>query len=211
MYDLFCTTTPRRKSPILKTFPSLRRSGFNQMVHIFSEPNSVYPPNIQIHENLTPKGAFLNFYDGLKWMHENTTEPYIIYFQDDILVSRKAKPILDTFHKQGLTNLYLANHDGNIIPKRTNGFYHYKEEFLWGQCLFTVMQRQFAEWFLIHPFTIHHLEHGNGKHIDVILNRVANDLQVNTYVHCPSLIQHIGQQSTVGHYISWVHNGFRYS
>jgi len=214
---LAITTAPRTKETLTTTLKSLRRAHFDEPAHIFAEPGSIIAPydNLNYHWNETTLGGFKNYDNTLKWLRDNTTDELIMVCQDDILVSRRAWYHLHDFLKShteqlkdtGYISLYLSRHHKDL--GKNKGFnQHYIG---WNPCFWGA---------LCYVFTRHGLEalldyhayqnYGSNQQIDCIICECFTQMGMRMYYHSPSLIDHVGRHSTLGHPPMNDHRGFQF-
>jgi hypothetical protein len=70
--------------------------------HVFHEPNCpgyLNKSKVYVHENETTKGCVYNWLDSATWMLENTSQPFIMMCEDDILWIDGARKSIDTLLK----------------------------------------------------------------------------------------------------------------
>lgn len=211
------TTAPRPRPTLQKTIQSLRRAKFDQPIHIFAEPDSVYIANNQLtyHENDDTLGAFRNYHRALKWLLDNTDDQYIMVCQDDIALNRNARYKLEEFLREqpkkmettGYISLYLSRHHKDL--GKYKGFNEHKID--WHPCFWGA---------LCYVFTRHGLkalldnqeykEYRRNEKIDCIICHCFLQMGFRMWYHSPSLVDHTGNHSTMGHRVLGDHRGYQF-
>ncbi len=207
------TTVPQRSTDLLpKTLESLRISGFDQprlFVDGSSDPRS-YESRFDL--PTTCRGSKLRAYGNWVlalaelWIRNPNADRYAI-FQDDIVVVRDLKSYLEkvTFPTNGYLNLYtFPSQHGNIprvSPERKmdgyTGFYESTQNGRGAAGL--VFNNDGVKLLLTHPYMVDRPKdvHRGHKSIDGGIITTMRLLGWKEYVHFPSLIQHMGDFTTI--------------
>ena len=206
---LAMTTAPRRQATLDRSLSSLRAAGFGEDVHVFAEPGTLSDSGSSalatldgrmiLHENAYGRGCFGNWKGALEWLILQTTASWMLLLQDDaIWQPDSAKELFAQMavrqdQRTGLISPYtspvvVANNfvDGWNECHAGWGF--------WG-ALALCMKRVAAEELIQHP---RFANHAGDKQVDAVVAASMLDLNRPSFVHVPSLVDHIGATSTIG-------------
>lgn len=192
-------TAPREERTIIRTLHSLRRAGFD-VIHVFAEPRSWIPPefrDLPVTHHKSRLGNFLNFYSSLsQLLDENPLSDAFAVFQDDIEAASGLKEWCD---RQlwplgaGVVSLFTPR----LHSSRTPGWRLLSPGFqraCGAQGL--VFRRDTLQQFLSDPLVIRSLQARDQNDDAVVAGWVAREGTSIAY-HTPSLIQHIGEVSSI--------------
>ncbi|MBI3865255.1 MAG: glycosyltransferase family 4 protein [Planctomycetia bacterium] len=192
-------TAPRRKPVIRQTLESLRLSGFDQ-IHIFAEPQSELPaadPNLTITVHERRLGNFLNFYSSLtRLLTENPSTDAFAVFQDDIQLARGLRQWCDEQFwplQAAVVSLFTPR----LHSDRTVGWRLLSpgsQRVCGAQSL--VFRRDALQRFLTDPQVIVSLQHRDQNDDAVVAAWAAREGTGIAY-HTPSLVQHVGEVSSL--------------
>jgi hypothetical protein len=200
------TTAPRRRPTLPQALASLRKAGFCEDVHVFAEPDtfvSLPRPNdvrAHVHENLTRRGCFGNWKHALEYLLSRTTAGWVLIVQDDaiwelgaadeLLLAMRARQELRT----GFLSPYVISKD--VEKGSIDGWNECRAGWLLWGALALCMKRVAAEELLRHR---RFRKHRGTQQVDAVVAASMLDLGRPSFVHVPSLVDHIGATSTLGH------------
>lgn len=213
----------RDQGYVYDSIKDLRRAGFDQNIHVFSEPHHndlSAVPNITVHQNEKQRNCYPNWRHTMHWLLDNTDAQWLLIVQDDVVYRDDAAERFQSFIDKlpggkgvGFISLYTSR---AMIPKplpKTNTWVDAKfhNRAFWG-ALAIAIPRGSAERLRAHPPFI---EHAHPRKVDVVVgNCMRKHFGLRTMVHSPSLADHIGSYSSLGRHkvkgISWGRRGFRF-
>jgi len=196
------TTAPRKQGTLARTLQSLADAGWRE-AYLFAD-GPVDPPRIErlklttIRRN-TSSGIYANWLlAALELWLRHPTAQRLLLIQDDTVFCRGVREYLERspLPKDGLISLYTARgrdakSDGfHAVAPRLSGM----GALAW---VFTpaILHALLAD----KQFLAHRLSKKGHKHIDTAVAHHCIRRRVPQYHHTPSLAQHIGDTSTVGH------------
>lgn len=203
MIDFGIITAPRKQSTVQQSLDSALACGMEDIT-VFAEPG-VEELNGK-HKRINNKdrlGAFNNHHSALKHLLTGHN-PYVCVLLDDMIYSRNAYAIvLKALEEDKMPFGYYAmitiNHDVNNEGisgsgwKQTNAGWD-----CWGGLF--VMRKDIARKLIAHPFYDNHLKtYTANQQIDACISETFKRMELPMYMHLPSLAQHIGETSTIGH------------
>jgi hypothetical protein len=211
------TTAPRKEPTVKRSIASLRRAGFEETVHVFAEPGSFghglpEDPKLEIHMNDVKRGCFQNWKYAVTKMLELSPAPWILIVQDDAIWQRGSADILKSRmavqqdRRTGFLSLYAssANVKGNFQRgwNATDAGWGF-----WG-AVALCLKRVAAEELLQQK---HFVAHKGPQQVDAIVAKSMLALKRPCYIHVPSMVDHIGNTSTIGNGgISQGRRGYRF-
>jgi hypothetical protein len=204
------TTHPRNPSTLEQSLYSVKHAGFNSL-YLFSDgytnPPIINGLKITTIQRETPIGCYGNWLASMVELWTRHPEAsYYVFVQDDVVLSKNVKQYLErmTLPSTGFMSLYAAHkREGtktgfHMLPRELSG--------MGAHCY--VFTPQALHKLLANPFFINH-RYGktkiNGrylkghKHIDSAISRSFYAIGEGEWSHHPSLAQHIGETSTLGH------------
>ena len=206
-------TAPRRKDTARRSILSLRFADNRpKKIHIFAEPNSPIPTVdfVQIHQNEETLGCFRNFHQAHRWLLDNTTADWILVLSDDMkgkdtwirrageYVSRISSSVenfgyLALYTPLGMKQFFKNDPQLEIIELNRG----------WGRGGWGglyLMPRKSAEKILASRFYTEHLEnYEKNQQFDECMKEACLELGLSQYYVNPSLFDHVGITSTIGH------------
>lgn len=213
------TTVPeRRRTTLPTTLRSLEKAGFTQprlfmdgyqtstLYQELSLPYSIRDPILR------PMG---NWWLALweLYIREPEADRYVI-FQDDLLACTNLRQYLEkaTYPERGYLNLYTAPSNESMIEFGKQGFGWVRARTLTSGpsepvpyqtgrgALGLVFDKVAARTLLCSPHFVQKFTdpHRGWRSIDGAVVTAMNQAGFSEYVHCPSLLQHIGDKSTIG-------------
>lgn len=213
--DLAIITAPRRKSTITDTAHSIRSAKFDGIIQIFAEPDTIISlTKCYIHRNQWKYGAFKNFHQALSWMVENSDKKYIMISGDDFKFARtafheviKLAEKLDDFGYLSMFTPVGMSHYPEIRDGWNQFNYGWKKAY-GGQYLF---RRSTAEKIIESDFYLDHLEnYEKNEQIDHAIPAACYELKLAQWYRVPSLCDHIGRHSTLGHDHTALNRGLKF-
>lgn len=200
------TTIPERfDSHFLKTFHSLRTSGFDQP-HLFID-NCNYAQEFMYH-NLGVEMSrryprvktFANWIISLQELYSRAPlADRFALFQDDFITGLNLHEYLDSceYPAKGYWNLYTFPSNQEILPKNRNGWFPSNQ--LGRGAVALVFNRETVVNVLSSQDIAAHQQGLKGyKRVDGAVIDALKKIGWKEYVHNPSLIQHTGIQSSMG-------------
>ena len=150
-------------------------------------------------------GCFRHWHRVLTDLVNNTDSDFVGIIPDDVSfvngIAEKAIEPLQT-DRDGYTALYtpagMSQRSARL--RLGSGWCEIKGGWgkSWGGCY--VFRRPIAERLIRHPRTIRHLnEYKRNQQIDAIVPEVMYQLGLRQWMHNPSLCEHVGLTSTIGH------------
>ena len=198
------TTAPRPRPTLERTLASLRRAGFDEEVHLFAEPSSSLTgldDRVRVHANARCHGCYGNWRQAASYLLTRTSASWLLVLQDDGVWLPDAAAVLRAGlaargqeDRVGFLSPYVTAKD--VGPTFMDGWNLYQGGWnLWG-ALALCLRRDAAEDLLRHKrFLGHRDQHG----VDAVVAASMIDLGRSSFVHVPSLVDHIGETSTIGH------------
>jgi len=216
------TTAPRRAPTLHRALSSLRQAGFNERVHMFAEPGTwdqVSRPKdarTTTIDHATPRGCFVNWRHALQHLLTRTTASWLLIVQDDAIWGPGAAHTLRATAaarqklRTGFLSPYVAT---NMVPPGSVDGWN-ECRLGWDYCgaLALCIPRSAAKDLMQHRRFVKHLaKHRMNQQVDAVVGASMLELGRPSYVHVPSLVDHIGMTSTLGHddVATWV-RGYRF-
>lgn len=206
------TNAPRKVDTIFRTITYLRRAGFTEEIIVFSEPGSPVVEMDDVYQYFNEKrlGCFKNFEQCLKYGINNAQDIFIL--QDDARYNRhtaeKIYSILPDDY--GYVTPYLSTHDAREFGRKEIGFHEHTKgwyDCFWGCTISLLIKKEVAE------NLIGHKDWKNYKRenkVDCIVGHCITELGYKQFYHYPSLVDHMGVHSTLGHVSIADNKGYRY-
>lgn len=216
-------TAPRKIDYLPKTLRSIFRAGF-QNVTVFSEPGCNVPVNVDWKPNPKLLGAWHSFKQAISetvWWSQESQHEYVAYFQDDVTIHPEAldllSKVLPNLGKFGYLSLYTPTHynekAGREIKNPGMSVMHIPAAY--GACALVFrldVLKQFAEtnvwnnWLGVpalhnteEEFEKRRQDSTRIKHVDAGITKIIKELELPAIYFHPSLVQHIGEVSSLGH------------
>ncbi len=218
MIAIAMTTAPRRVPTVHRALASLRGAGFREDVQLFAEPGT-FGPHLQrpadtqtrVLQNVTTRGCFGNWKYALRCLMARAPKGWIMIVQDDATWLPGAADVLraeiQKRHSQrtGFLSPYVIKKD---VPAGSGDGWRESSAGwnLWG-ALALCMQASTAAELLRHPRFV---KHPSNQQIDAVVAASMLDLRRPSFVHVPSLVDHVGETSTLGHENSATLRGYRF-
>lgn len=200
------TTAPRRMPTFHRALLSLRRAGFSEHVHVFAEPGAwsqiprPHDERAVTHDHAVTLGCFENWRHTLTYLLEQTAAPWLLVVQDDAIWAPKSANTLRaaTVTRNDLGTGFLSPYvnANDVPPGSVDGWNECRSGwYLWG-ALALCIPRDAATALLQHPRFV---KHPVDQQVDAVVAASMLDLERPSYVHVPSLVDHVGATSTLGH------------
>ena len=182
---------------------------FQQMQHSVNHDCTVYPDGVEfIHRtDFNVKmlgghaGCFKHYYRALFDLCESDAD-VVGVFSDDVLLAKdwQSKAIQQFNKNPYIGCLALYTPKGMSTLAKRNGWNEIKGGWAksWGGGY--LYKRETAKQILQHPFVLNHLNnYEKNQQIDHAIPEAVHQMGLFQYIHNPSLMQHIGKFSTIGH------------
>ncbi|QDT44045.1 hypothetical protein Pan241w_41500 [Gimesia alba] len=198
------TTAPRTEPTLNQTIDSLRKAGWDQL-QIYAEPGVEIPAdsqNLLIVPRTERLGAFPNWYLALTEMllRDPKAEAYLLC-QDDVLIAENTRAYLERrlwpAAEIGVVSIYCPSHyQQNSTPDFIREDRGWRS---WGALAY-IFSNPSARLLLSDVTVLNHRGFGPAeglKQIDAVVGLWCERQQLPYFVHSPSLVQHIGETSTI--------------
>jgi hypothetical protein len=204
----------REDVELTQSFVHLRYGGFDGVVHRFCEPGV---PAVELasevvrHDNEVQRGVLGNWVHCCRWLVENTSSDYVLVCEDDVAYCRGAKQalcnLLFQHHAFGFASLYTARGESERLSQRTGWIEYNRGWSTYGsQALCFPRPSAVA---MLGEAPLHSYDQLSGP-TDAIVAQYFQNKGFPCYHHSPSLADHVGRQSTVGHSWSTDHTGLNF-
>lgn len=217
-------TAPRIKDTAKRMLLGLKTvKHIPKKIHVFAEPNAPVPDDnlLVVHQNETQLGCFKNFYHTHKWLLENTACDYILVLADD--VKYKSTFIQKAFEHIQQINIermgYLALYTPSGMRQFFNDVHGRTPERVilnygfggggWGGC-YLMHRKNATRIFRHHAMLDHYENYKANQQFDEIVKECCHQLRLNQYYINPSLFDHIGVTSTIGHQYRAIDKGLNH-
>lgn len=196
----------RPELPLEHTIDNLRHGGFDETLHVFAEPGLNPPPREGIcwHANATRLGVVANWLSALRWLLDETSALHLLLVEDDGDYCRGAREMLaDEIARTpnyGLVSLYLATRFAHRHAGASGWRSHAYDERTFGLVAVCFRRGGGIEDFLACPELAERLAMPpeTASH-DELLFRYFREHGHSCRTHRPSLADHVGFTSTLGH------------
>ncbi|HEX7375605.1 MAG TPA: hypothetical protein VF278_00760 [Pirellulales bacterium] len=198
------TTAPRARPTLERSLNSLISAGWTTP-RLFAEPHTRLPESstaLAISWRDGKLGAFPNWYLGLSelFLREPLADAYLIC-QDDALFAAGSREYLERTlwpaADLGVVSIYTPTHWSRNQPR---GFHVENRGWAsWGALAY-IFPNQSLRALLAHPLLLLHRRHGAAegmRNIDSVVGAWCVAAGLPYFVHVPSLVQHIGETSTI--------------
>lgn len=187
------TTSPRQKQTLTECLSSITSSGLLKPI-IFSDDNMSTPDGFESVKRLSRFGPWKNWYHGVSYLANQypMSDAYLM-IQDDGILSKNivAYLINNPFPKDtAIFSLYCPSIYRSIYP----GWFSVKKGYSMVGAVAIAITKKYMEAFLKSDIVINY---DKDKHIDGLLGKWAEINSLKVYYHFPSLVQHIGETSTI--------------
>ncbi len=204
MISISIITAPRNRQTLKTSVNSLRRSGFEGNITIFAEPETKYIPLDGTYWLFNGKnyGCFKNYTQALHWLVDNSELPYVGVFSDDFTYSRMAYRdacrYISNANEFGSLALYTPTGMKPIVHKKGANIINEGWGVTWGGNY--IFKKEVAKQLLEHPLYVdHYNNYEKNQQIDHLIPKVLKELKLDQLFINPSLCDHIGFNSTIGH------------
>lgn len=196
------TTSPRIQPTLGLCLDTLRRAGWEQP-RLFVDgaiDHSATTASAPVTLRTPPVGAWPNYYLSLiELLHRHPHADAVMLVQDDAVfydrvdLRASLEKLLWFSDPPGIISLYCSK----AYARPDSGWYQNDEEWNWGAVAF-VFPRQRALEFVSDPLVLEHRWSPRGtRYIDEVIGRWAARCNVPIYFPSPSLVQHVGETSTL--------------
>jgi predicted O-methyltransferase YrrM len=192
----------------------LRRGGFDEPVHLFCEPGTpeIRPlPEVVVHHNPTRLGVLGNWKHCLAWLVGHTTADHLLVCEDDVAYARSARRVweraLGTFDRVGFWSLYTPQRDGHIVGRTTGWVAANRGRDAWGTQAMCFPRASAEHLLQYEPL---HTENQLRGPTDAIVAQCFRVAGLPCYYHNPSLADHLGRISSIGHTWHDEHTGLNF-
>jgi hypothetical protein len=199
------TTAPRRTPTILRALPSLREAGFHEDVHVFAEPGTFGKLPVpddkraRVRQNSSRRGCFSNWKYALEQLLSGTDAQWLLIVQDDAIWLPGSADVLraQMLARQEMCTGFLSPYvTAKDVPiERVDGWNECRAGWLFWGALALCMKRGTAEELKRQPRFV---KHRGPQQIDAVVAASMLDLGYPSFVHVPSLVDHVGATSTIG-------------
>jgi hypothetical protein len=196
-------TCHRPKVDVHEAIEQLRWGGFEEQVHLFCEPGT---PEIRplfgviVHHNEKRLGVLGNWAHCLAWLLNHTTAEYLMVCEDDVAYARGARMAwlraLGDFDRVGFWSLYTPQRDRQLVGHKAGWVASNRGRDNWGtqgMCF----PRSSAAILLDYP-PLNNEDQFRGA-TDAIVAQCFVEAGLPCYYHNPSLADHLGRISSIGH------------
>lgn len=209
-------TAPRQDRLLPMTIASLRTSGFTPAVHVFAEPNtflysSRFPPWWRVHQSVSILGPVRNWlHAALTMLRDPAEATHILLCEDDFICCDAAGKCLDFGLRTlptddfGYCSLYTPHFNAISGSLDRAGWQEIRlGRYTWG-AVALCFSRESLYRLLFTPFpntgkTFYELASGQTDRLDYLVSDACLHLGLKMYAHVPSLVDHTGDVSTLGH------------
>jgi hypothetical protein len=197
---LAMTAAPRVHRTLERSLHSLRQGQFEQEVHLFAEPHTLPRnwnfPNVSVYQNPRRFGCFPNWLQAAQWLVTATQAPYLMLCEDDGIYCRGAADALyfgiTHIKNDGCLSLYTPIQNYQAGKHYEAGWFRLRAPERWGtvaQCFPRAILEQL----------VHEANWSLCDGTDHYIARFLRERGLHWYSHAPSLVDHIGASSTLGH------------
>lgn len=189
------TTAPRPEPTLARTLASLADAGWPEF-HVFADGETSVPMSKHLTLRLPAVGAFPNWVLALEELvQRHVHASHYLLVQDDVIFCRNVRAYVEGLDLDGLVSLYRsARHPGVDTYRHQDG-----HRFI--GALAIVIPQQDARRLVASRLAVdHRLRRTRSTDlIDGALGKWCCDNGTPLWVHGPSLVQHTGHTSTLGH------------
>lgn len=202
------TTVPSRKTNLLpKVIESLKTAGFD-CPRLFVDGCSPSLAQLYVNEfklQITPRFPTVNVYSNwylslCELYFRNPNADRFALFQDDIQVCKNLRNYIETtpYPNKGYFNLYTSGSNHTLKPNDLVGWFPSNQ--LGRGALALVFNREATTLLLSSSHMIAKVQDGHRgwRAADGAVSDTLRPLGWTEFVHHPSLVQHIGEESTIG-------------
>ena len=189
------TTAPRAKPTLQATLTSLANAGW-EGVQVFADGDCDVPNGYLVTRRQCAAGAFSNWLLGLtELVQRQPKATWYAMFQDDLVLCRGVRERVESLDWSGVLSLYQSVHhrsDKTRLYTGGRGFVG---------ALGLVFDRETAHKLISSDLGVSHRLRRTRQNdwIDGAVGQWCKQNDVTLWIHGPSLCQHIGDTSTLGH------------
>ena len=204
----------RPNHDVHEAIAQLRIGGFNGLVHLFCEPGmpELRPmARVVVHRNPVQRGVIGNWSHCLRWLVDHTSADFLMVCEDDVEYCRGARTAWENSACElklvGFWSLYTPHRDRELVGHAPGWVASNRGRDTWGtQCM--CFPRSSAEIVLIYG-PLNHEDQMRGP-TDAIVAQCFVEAGIPCFYHNPSLANHLGKVSSVGHNWYDEHVGFKF-
>ena len=193
----------RPELDIQEAVRQVRNGGFGETLHLFCEPGMAELEPLQdvaIHRNASRLGVLGNWHNSLRWLVDHTDADYLMICEDDVAYCRGARSTwaaaVEIADRVGFWSLYTPVRDRCLVGHTLGWTASNRGRDTWGtQAL--CFPRRSAE-VLLQYQPLYDEDQLRGP-TDAIVAQCFVDARIPCYYHNPSLADHIGRVSSIGH------------
>lgn len=199
MVEIGIITTPR--DTINKSIESLRQS-YTQVINIYAEPGeyNIKDKGVNLKINKKQLGCFGNYHNALSDLIK-TDKEHVLVLSDDFIYTKgifKKVPFHGNYGYYALFTPKGMTHPPCRLNKRGWNKINMGWKTSFGGLY--LMKTEVAKQILSHPFYLNHLNnYERNQQIDHCIPEVCYQLKLDQWYSNPSLSNHIGFTSTIGH------------
>lgn len=196
------TTALRRVPTLPHAIKSLRAAGFSEILHLFTEPGAPLQDldnQTIVHANPFQQGCFGNWRSAIQYLATTTADWFLIVQDDAIWSPGSAKILRDAMQirqdlREGFLSAFVMDKD---VPRGAiDGWNEFRAGWNFWGALAICMKRDAADQLMQHSRFVYHRAR---QQVDAVVAASMLDLNRPSFVHVPSLVDHIGTTSTIGH------------
>lgn len=193
-------TAPRVIRTLDASVESFRGGRFHQHLHLFSEPGTLpaewKSPSVVVHRNSVRLGCVGNWLQAAKWLVQHTPASHLMICEDDSLFCFGASDALDYglahLDQIGCLSLYTPVANYAFGQHTETGWFPLRSPAKWGTLAICMPCEVLCEFLKVAPTRA---REGTDRYLAAFLQ----DRGLHWYCHAPSLVEHIGATSTIGH------------
>jgi len=203
MLAIAMITCDRPNINVHRAIEELRWGGFDELLHLFCEPGTpaIRPlAGVAVHRNETRRGVLGNWKHALHWLIEHTTADFLMICEDDVAYCQGARAAweasLNPCGQVGFWSLYTPARDRCLVSSKKGWVASNRGRDAWGTQAMC-FPRASAE-LLLEYRPLHEEDQLRGA-TDAIVCQCFVDAGLPCFYHNPSLADHLGRVSSVGH------------
>ena len=203
------TAAPRESSTLDRTLASLRKGGWDETVHLFSEQGTEpelngngYGSLVNIERREPALGAWGNFYLALceLYLRDPDADAYFL-LQDDVVFTAGLRTYLEeTLWMNDQPAVVFLHTPSHLAPEKGTGFFPASLGWsAWGAQAM-VFSNSAVRRFLSDLDVVEHRQKGifdGRKNVDSVIGDWCSRNGIGMWLHAPSLAEHIGSTSTL--------------
>lgn len=207
-------TCSRADHDVHAAIERLRGGGFDDLLHLFCEPGTpeVRPsPSLVVHNNESRYGVLGNWRHCLTWLYEHSSADYLMVSEDDVAYCRGARAAWEEARyrsdRVGFWSLYTAKRYQSLMGGEQGWMSLNLGRETWGTQAMC-FPRSSAQ-ILLDYRPLHEDDQLRGP-TDAIVADCFLEAGLPCYYHNPSLTDHLGHISSIGHNWNDLHVGLNF-